>query len=119
MKDMTILGPDPETKPSKLSVLLALTCVVSAFAALYLFGSHELWRRSAGLVLTLIAGVFAWSVYRIRARAQAHMFVPTRGYYIPITFALCGVAGRFMPEESRARIAWFVSVFLRRLANRA
>jgi hypothetical protein len=119
MKDMTILGPDSETKPGKLSVLLAIPCVVSAFAAFYYFGFHELWCRSAGLVLTLIAGVFAWSVYRIRVRAQAHLFMPTRGYSIPILFALCGVAGFFMAEESRGRLAWFAIVFLRRLANRA
>jgi hypothetical protein len=116
---MSNLGPNLETKPSKLSLVLALLCLLFAFAALYFFGSQELWCRSAGLVLTLIAGVFAWSVHRIRVRAQAHLFVPTRGYSIPILFALCGVAGFFMPEESRARIAWFVIVFLRRLANRA
>jgi hypothetical protein len=114
---MTNFGPDPETKPGKLSVLLVIPCVVSVFAALCFFGSHELWHRSAGLVLMLIAGVSAWSVYRVRA--QPAMFVPTRVYYIPIVFALCGLAGFFMPEDSRARILWFVIVFLRRLANRA
>jgi hypothetical protein len=116
---MSNLGPNLETKPSKLSLVLALLCLLSAFAALYFFGSHELWSRSAGVVLILLAGALAWLLHRIRARARAPLFVPTRGYYIPIIFALCGLGGFFMPEESRARIAWYVIVFLRRLANRA
>ena len=112
---MSTFPPHSDPKPTTLSVVLALSTLASAFAALYFFGSHEVWSRSAGLALTFLAGGLAWSVQRMRARDRANAVKPAPGYMILIIFGLCGVAGFFMPEEGRWRLAWFFVVFLRRL----
>lgn len=108
---------DPTSPRSRFARILGVLCLASAFASLYFFGCHEFWSRGVGVVLTVLAGGLAWAGERIRSRERAKVVAPTRARYIFIAFALCGAIGFFMPEESRARIAWFAFVFLRRLAN--
>ncbi len=107
--------PRNDSAVSSTSVGFGLASLVSALAALYFFGSHELWSRTLGLTLTLVSGGLAWLVHRLRGQARNVPATARAGCLILLIFALCGVAGFFLPEEGRWRLAWFFVVFLRRV----
>jgi hypothetical protein len=108
------MRPNLEKPGSRLVLLLGLACLVLALAALYSFGSTELWSRFTGLALMIAAGAAAWLGERIRSRSATLQTQPSRAHYLFIAFLLFGVIGFVMPPEPRWRVIWFLFVFCRR-----